>query len=97
MKYYKASLSNKESFILDEQDYTKLVAGMNSGSFVKLKQAIINPSFLVMILPVSEESVMKDILPEREVDGFIDEKDGVYKITKDIKPAIAKLVDKFSV
>jgi hypothetical protein len=97
MKYYKASLSNKESFILDEQDYNKLVAGMNSGSFVKLKQAIINPSFLVMILPVSQEVAMKDVLPERDVDGYIDEDAGVYKITKDITPAVAQLVDKFSV
>ena len=95
MKYYKAQLSNKESIILDEDDFKKLVAGMNSGSFVKLKKAIINPSFLVTVLPVKYNLAVKEIIPERVIEGYIDEETGVYKVTKDETPAVVELEDEF--
>lgn len=96
MKYYKAHMSNRETVTLDEEDFAKLVEGMNSGSFVKLKQAIINPSFLMMIVPLSKTNAMQEVIPERKIEGHIDERTGTFKVLKDELPIVAQLQDRFS-
>jgi len=96
MKYYRAHLSNKQSIILDDIDYEKLLAGMNSGSFVKLKKAIINPSFLMMILPVSQSEALQEEIAPRKIEGYIDENTGVYVVTKDNTPLVVEIKDEFN-
>ena len=71
MKFYKIVLSNKEEFEIDETEFNKVLAGLNSGSFVKIKQGIFNPSFVVMVVPIKKET-------EKVIKGRIDEKTGKF-------------------
>ena len=96
MKYYKAMLSNKESIYLDEQDFEKLMAGMTSGSFVKLKKAIVNPSFVITLLPVSPKEALSSEPNGDGVEGYLDEERRVYVITKDNRPRVQGLRDGFA-
>lgn len=96
MKYYRAHLSNKETILLDEHDYQKLVEGMTTGSFVKLKKAIVNPSFVVMLLPLAQKEAMREVIPPRKVEGYVDDKTGTFVVTKDETPAVPGLADEFA-
>ncbi len=95
MKFYRVYLSNKEGVVIDQADYTKLIAGMNSGSFVQLKNAVINPSFISHILPISQKEALDTEIPQEKIEGYVDEERGVFVVTKDIRPAVTELVDKF--
>jgi hypothetical protein len=95
MKYYRVYLSNKEGIVIDQADYQKLVAGMNTGSFVQLKNAVINPSFVSHILPIGEKEALETELPAEKIEGYIDEEKNVFVVTKDIRPAVKGLSDKF--
>lgn len=95
MKYFKVFLSNKESVVIDQVDYEKLATAMNTGAFVKLKNAIVNPSFISHILPVSQKEALETESPLGKIEGHVDEKRGVYVVTKDMRPRVAELSDKF--
>ena len=97
MKYYKICLSNKESVVIDQADYTKLVNGMSTGSFVQLKNAVINPSFISHILPVSQKEALDTETQQEQIGGYVDEKRGVFVVTKDIRPQVTAIADKFQV
>lgn len=74
MKFYKIVLSNKEELEIDETEFDKVLAGLGSGSFVKIKQGLFNPSFVVMVIPIKKE-------PSKKIDGYIDEKSGKFIAT----------------
>lgn len=95
MKFFKVFLSNKTEVVLDEVDYDKLVAGMNSGSFVKLKKAIINPSFISHILPIKQDEALRNEKIEGGVKGYIDEETGVFKLKEDNRIIPTQLKDEF--
>lgn len=95
MKYYKVYLSNKESVVIDSADYQKLVTGMSTGSFVQLKNAVVNPSFVSHILPIAEKEALETELPAEIIEGYVDEEKGVFVVTKDMRPAVKGLSDKF--
>lgn len=100
MKFYKIILSSRNEVIIDDEDFEKLKAGMNTGSFVKLKKAIVNPSFVQVVVPIDQkEAVESEIQPEK-IEGFIDtDKDGkpVFRVTSR-KPGIipVKLTDEMN-
>lgn len=95
MKYYRAYLSNKQEFVLDEKDLAKLEASMNTGSFVQLKKAIINPSYLMMIVPIPQSEAMEKEIPDRKMDGYIDNKTGMYVVTGENTVTVAGLKNEF--
>ena len=74
MKYI-IETSTKTKITIDEADFLKFQTVSPTGSFVKLKQGIINPSFVVSITP-TEEKVTKEIV------GHIDQKSRKFVITK---------------
>jgi hypothetical protein len=96
MKYYKVYMSNKTDVVLDENDYQKLLAALNSGSFVKLRKAIINPSFIMMIQPIPPKDALELEARPRKIEGYIDEESGVYVVIKDEHPVVTELRDEFS-
>lgn len=73
-KFYKIILSTKQEFEIDEEDYQKVEIGLATGSFVKIKQCIINPSYITVIFPIQKEA-------ETEIKGHIDEKTGKFIVT----------------
>ena len=99
MKFYKIVLSNKEEFEIDETEFDKVLAGLGSGSFVKIKQGLFNPSFVVMVVPIKKEV-------ETKIEGYIDEKSGKFIATKyerdgpqikDVFKETKQLAEKFKV
>lgn len=96
MKYYKLILSNKQEFYLDETDYEMLKKSLDSGSFVRLKKAIINPSFIVAIIPSSQRDALDhEALPDR--DGYVDMSMGRprFVVKGENLPALPGLKDEF--
>ena len=73
---YRLQLSNKSEFELDEEDYQVVSKAMGSGGFAQLKQAIINPSFIVAIIPQRTE-------PEKKIEGYFDEEKRKFIVTKE--------------
>lgn len=91
MKYFKVFLSNRQEVALDEADYEKLLAGMASGSFVRLKKAVLNPSFISHILPIAQNEALAGETTDCKINGYVDEERGVYVITdKGIIPTTLK-------
>jgi hypothetical protein len=76
MKFYKIYLSSRVDIEIDDDDYQKLTQSISSGNLIKLKQAIINPSFIVCIIPFHKK-------PERVTTGFVDEKTRSFKVVED--------------
>lgn len=95
MKFYKVVLSNRQEVVLDQQDYDKLCAGLNSGSFVQLKKAVVNPSFVMLIVPISQKEALDAEAPPRKTEGYLDEERGVFVVTKDEHPVPTQLTDAF--
>ena len=95
MKYFKIIMSNKDFVVIDENDFKKLESGMNAGSFVQLKKGIVNPSFIVAVLPMAQKDALESETSGRKTEGYIDEKSGNYVITKDEKPVSVELKDEF--
>ena len=83
MKFYKIVLSNKEEFEIDETEFEKVLVGLGGGSFVKIKQGIFNPSFVVMVIPIKKEV-------EKKIEGYVDEETGLFIATtyKETEPEI---------
>jgi len=69
---YKIIMSRGEAIKIDEEDLRKLTDNIGE-KLVRLKQGIINPSFMISIVPTDEEDVLK--IP------IIDTTSGVAKIT----------------
>lgn len=73
---YKLYLSNKSEFDLDEEDYQVVSNAMGTGGFAQLKQAIINPSFIVAIIPQRESK-------EKKIEGYFDEEKRKFIVTSE--------------
>ncbi len=72
MKFYKVILSaSKTEVIIDQEDFDKITSLISTGQLIKVKQGIINPSFIVAIVP--HEMKAKEI-----VKGYVDKERGVY-------------------
>lgn len=85
---YIIQLSNKTEIEIDQADFEKFTANSASGNLIKLKRGIINPSFVVAIIPSAVKA-------KRKVEGFIDERTGNYVVTKDsLEPY--QLTDEFN-
>ena len=79
MKTYTLHLSTKSSLVIDEADFEKFSQVAPTGNLVKLKGGIINPSFVVCILPRKEKDE-----PLKEVTGYVDAERGVFVKTGEI-------------
>lgn len=87
MNYYIVQLSNKTEVEIDEEDFENVKKGIGQGGLVKVKKAILNPSFIVAVLPIIKE-------PAKITKGHMDLERGVYVIdSEEIKPY--KLADGF--
>jgi hypothetical protein len=78
MNYYKIILSSKNEVLIDEEDYNKFLQVSGTGNFVKVKQAVINPSFVIAILPVKEK-----IETSKSIKGYVDPERNVFVVTEE--------------
>ena len=92
MKYYKIYLSNKQSVVIEENEFEAIEGAMSSGTFVRAKKAIINPSFVVSVVPITAEEALEGE-PRPKVEGYI--KDNKYVITGGKELAPTGLSDEF--
>ena len=79
MKTYTLHLSTKQSFVIDQDDFDKFSREATSGNLLKLKGGIINPSFVVCILPRKEKDE-----PQKEIQGYVDPERGVFVKTGEV-------------
>lgn len=68
---YKIVMSKGDNIKIDEEDLVKLQTNL-SAPLIRLKQAIINPSFMVSIYPTDEE--------EFKIKKKVEVQDGAIKI-----------------
>lgn len=54
IKAYKAILSSKDEIKCDHDEIENIINGIRTGSMIKLRQGIINPSFLVAVIEDTE-------------------------------------------
>lgn len=73
---YLIQLSNKTEIEIDEADFKKLTENSSSGNLIRLKRGIVNPSFIVSIIPSSVEK-------KRKIKGHIDSLTGNYVIDEE--------------
>lgn len=78
MKYYKIILSSKNEVLIDEEDYKKFLQVSGTGNFVRVKQAVINPAFVVAILPTKEK-----LEASKGYKGHIDLEKGAFVVTEE--------------
>lgn len=71
MNYYIIQLSNKTNIEIDQEDFDKFAKNSASGNFIKLKRGLVNPSFVVAIIPIVKEET-------KVTKGHIDPEKGVY-------------------
>lgn len=71
MNYYIIQLSNKTEVEIDQDDFEKVQLNISSGNLIKVKRAILNPSFVVAIIPIIKQETKKTT-------GHIDYEKGVY-------------------
>jgi hypothetical protein len=79
MRTFTIYLSSKQNLVIDETDFKKFEQVAPSGALVKLKGGIVNPSFVVCILPRKEKDE-----PQKEIQGYLDEERGVFVKTGEI-------------
>lgn len=84
---YEVIMSKGEKIKIDEEDLVKIKENL-SANLIRVKQGIINPSFMVMIVPTNEADVISKPIVE------IDESSGVAVQTG--VERIAVLADKMS-
>lgn len=60
---YTISLSNKEVYTVDEEDYNKITENINE-PLVKLKVGIINPAFVISMKP-DQETLREEVREKR--------------------------------
>lgn len=83
MRKYEIHLSNKDSLLIDEQDYQKLIVGLGSGNFVVLKNGgIVNPSFVSHVRPIESPLELEDRLVPK-LEGYVDTERKVFVVTRD--------------
>lgn len=85
---YTVHLSSKQTVVIDQEDFDKFMGNAERGSLLKLKQAIINPSFVVAIVPMKEN-------PQKQIEGYVDEATGKFIVTRE-EDLINDLADEFS-
>ena len=94
---YKVSMSNKESVVINEENYTKLINNVDK-NFVLLGNELVNPSFIVSVTKIMawEESVFRVTEKPKRIKGHIDRERGVYVIDseEEIEDDLVKLEDK---
>lgn len=88
MKHYTLHLSSKQTIILDEADFQKFAEHGEKGTLIRLKQAIVNPSFVVAIVPLKIE-------PQKKITGHIDEASGAFVVDTE-QVEVPQLTDEFS-
>lgn len=71
MIIYNLKLSNGDKYILDQEDYQKVIASIGTANFIKIKQCIFNPSYVLSITP-------KEVDEKKEIDGYFDEERRVF-------------------
>lgn len=76
MNYYIIQLSNKTDVEIDQDDFDKFATNSSSGNFIKLKRGLVNPSFVVSIIPIIKEDT-------KITKGHIDHEKGVYILDKE--------------
>jgi len=74
MKHYQINLSSSKPIICDEDDFKKFVELSSRGVLIKLKGGVVNPSFVVSIIPVGTKT-------EKITQGYVDQLSGNYIIT----------------
>lgn len=95
MKYFKITMSTKDRITIDEDDFLKLSNNISTGNLIKLKKGIVNPSFIVDIFPVSAKEALEDEIPQRKIEGHIDEKTGIFVLDKQEEIISTELRDEF--
>jgi len=90
MNIYEIVLSTKDRIAIDQTDLDKVKANAKTGNFIVLKQGVVNPSFIVAIIPKTPEK-SKDVIE----DGYVDEERGVFVPTK-VAADQPPLADEFS-
>jgi len=83
---YKIVMSKGDEIKIDEDDLVKIKANIGE-SLIQIKQAIINPSFMIAIIPTDEQ--------ENRVKDLIEIRDGRAVLTG--TETIKKLVDKMTI
>lgn len=84
---YMLHLSNKQAIILDEDDFQKFLQVGERGQLVRLKQGIVNPSFVIAIVPAKVET-------QKRIEGHIDPETNAYIVDKE-EEYTPELVDVF--
>lgn len=82
---YEVIMSKGEKIKIDEEDLVKIKENL-SANLIRVKQGIINPSFMVMIVPTNEE--------DTAIRQRVELRDGKAVVVKDIE--IKVLADKMS-
>jgi len=83
---YEIQMSKGPSIKIDEDDLVKIKKNIGE-SLIQIKQGIINPSFMIAIIPTDEE--------ETRLKHLIEQRDGRAVITG--TETIKKLVDKMTI
>lgn len=94
MKYYEI-ITSKSKIKIDEGDLKKFIANCDSGKFIKLKKAIVNPSFVSEIVPISVKRALLDEPKTNRYKGKLDREKGVFKLDKPIALVKEGLEDEF--
>lgn len=81
-------LSSKQTVVIDEDDFKKFAEVAPTGNLIRLKQAVVNPAFVVAIVPTKEE-------PQKRLEGHIDENTGAFVVTGE-KYIVPEIRDEFS-
>lgn len=66
MAIYEVIMSKGEKIKIDEEDLVKIKENL-SANLIRVKQGIINPSFMVMIVPTNEADVKA--IPQWDTEG----------------------------
>ena len=83
---YKIVMSKGEEIKIDEEDLVKIKANIGE-SLIQIKQGIINPSFMIAIIPTDE--------PETQIKHILEKRGNTAVITA--TETIKKLVDKMTI
>lgn len=85
---YEIIMSKGEKIKIDEADLAKLQENIKA-PFVRVKQAIINPSFLVMIVPTNQPDVKVEKIAKEEYGKAVYEENEV-KVLADLMSSEVK-------
>ena len=83
---YELTFSNRKKLLIDQEDYDKLFS--SETRFVKLKQGIVNPSYVLSIIPQDIPET------EKQVNGYVDENTGLFVVTEE--KHVPRIEDEFN-